>query len=145
MEVLQGRLPYEIFTQSFLHLAWPETCGPKSGSRSALIVGAHAFSWPPVHLRYVRSGVGRSRSLISSPSRRLASRTNSVTILEMRRWRRSSTKARHLCTTCIEIDGCCHCQRPSAARTDQRSPALYVISCCDQRQNRRRENAERAR
>ncbi len=35
----------ETFTQSFLHLAWPMTHGPESGSRSDLIVVAHIFSW----------------------------------------------------------------------------------------------------
>ncbi len=60
------------FTQSFLHLACPKTRGPEIGSRSALVVVAHVFSWPPVRLRHMRGGVGRRRSLISSPSGRLA-------------------------------------------------------------------------
>ncbi len=55
------------FTQSFLYRAWPETRGPKIGSRSALIVVVHVISWPPSRLRHVRGGVGRRRSLISSP------------------------------------------------------------------------------
>ncbi len=62
----------DTFTQSFLHRAWPKTRGPEIGSRSALVVVAHVFSWPPVRLRHVRGGVGRRRSLISSPSGRLA-------------------------------------------------------------------------
>ncbi len=62
----------ETFTQSFLHRAWPKTRCPKIGSRSALIVVALIFSWPPACLRHVRDGVGRRRSLISSPSGRLA-------------------------------------------------------------------------
>ncbi len=64
--------PLDTFTQSFLHRAWPKTRGPEIGSRSALVVVAHVFSWPPVRLRHVRGGVGRRRSLISSPSGRLA-------------------------------------------------------------------------
>ncbi len=58
----------DTFTQSFLHRAWPKT----RGSRSALIVVAHVFSGPPACLSHVRGGVGRRRSLISSPSGRLA-------------------------------------------------------------------------
>ncbi len=61
----------DTFTQSFLHRAWPKIRGPEIGSRSALIVVAHVFSWPPARLRHVRGGVGR-RSFISSPSGRLA-------------------------------------------------------------------------
>ncbi len=62
----------ENFTQSFLHRAWPKTRSPERGSRSALIVVAHVFSWPPARLRHVRGCVGRRRSLISSPWGRLA-------------------------------------------------------------------------
>ncbi len=36
----------------------------RSGSRSALIVVAHVFSWPPARLRHVRGVVGRRRSLV---------------------------------------------------------------------------------
>ncbi len=54
----------ETFTQSFLHRAWPKTSGPERGLRSALIVVAHIFSWPPVRLHHVRGGVSR-RFLIS--------------------------------------------------------------------------------
>ncbi len=57
----------ETFAQSFLHRSWPKTRGPERGSRSALIMVAHVFSWPPV-----RQSEGRSRSLISSLSGRLA-------------------------------------------------------------------------
>ncbi len=75
-EALQARRScansLDNFTQSFLHRAWPKTLGPEIGSRSALIVVAHVFSWSPARLRHVRGGVGRRRSLISSPSRRLA-------------------------------------------------------------------------
>ncbi len=53
----------ETFTQSFLHRAWPKTRGPGRGSWSALIVVAHAFSWPPVRLRNVRGGLGRRGSV----------------------------------------------------------------------------------
>ncbi len=62
----------KTFTQFFLHRAWLKTRGRESDSRTALIVIAHVFSWPPGRLRHVRGGVGRSRSLISSPSTRLA-------------------------------------------------------------------------
>ncbi len=62
----------DTFTQSFLRRAWPKTCGPQIGSRSALIVVAHVFTWPPARLRHVRGGVERRRSLISSPSGRHA-------------------------------------------------------------------------
>ncbi len=62
----------DTFTQSFLHRAWPKTRGPEIGSRSALVVVPHVFSWSPVRLRHVRGGVGRRRSLIRSPSGRLA-------------------------------------------------------------------------
>ncbi len=87
------------FTQSFLHRAWPKTRGPEIGSGSALIAVAHVFSWPPVRLRHVRGGVGRSRSLISSPSGRLAAWpsqksllcTSSAGILVRWRWHRTST------------------------------------------------------
>ncbi len=67
-----GASSLDTFTQSFLHRAWPKTRGPESGSRSALIVVAHDLSWPPSRLHHVRGGVGRRRSLISSPPRRLA-------------------------------------------------------------------------
>ncbi len=76
--------------------AWPKARGPE---RDSLIVIAHAFSWPPVRLRHVRSGVGRSISLISSPSGRLAAWPNHRSLLctsrggILERWwqRRSST------------------------------------------------------
>ncbi len=71
----------DTFTQSFLHRAWPKTRGLEIGSRSALIVVAHVFSWPPARLRHVRGGVGRRRSLISSPSRRLATCPNRRSLL----------------------------------------------------------------
>ncbi len=75
-EALQARRScassLDTLTQSFLHRAWPKTRGPEVGSRSALTVVAHVFSWPPVRLRHVRGGVGRRRSLVSSPSGRLA-------------------------------------------------------------------------
>ncbi len=75
-ETLQARQScassLDTFTQSFLHRAWPKTRDPGSSSRSALIVVAHVFSLPPARLRHVRGGVGRRRSLISSPSGRLA-------------------------------------------------------------------------
>ncbi len=87
------------FTQSFLHRAWPKTRGPEIGSRSALIVVAHVVSWPPARLRHVRGGVGRRRSLISSPLGRLAACpnqrsllcTSSAGMLVRQRRRRSST------------------------------------------------------
>ncbi len=67
-EALQARRScassLDTFIQSFLHRAWPKTRGPEIGSRSALVVVAHIFSWPPVRLRHVRGGVGRRRSLI---------------------------------------------------------------------------------
>ncbi len=53
----------------------------RSGSRSALIVVAHVFGWPPVRLHHVRGGVGRSKSLISSPLGRLAARPNKRSLL----------------------------------------------------------------
>ncbi len=71
----------DTFTQSCLHRAWPKTRGSESGSRSALIVVAHVFSWPPASLRHVRGGVGRRRSLISSPSGRLAACPNQRSLL----------------------------------------------------------------
>ncbi len=84
-EALQARLScarsLDTFTQSFLHRAWPKTRGPEIGSRSALIVVAHVFSWPPARLRRVRGGVGRRRSLISSPSGRLAACPNQRSLL----------------------------------------------------------------
>ncbi len=45
----------DTLTQSFLHRAWPKTRGSEIGSRSALIVEPHVFSWPP-------GGVGKRRS-----------------------------------------------------------------------------------
>ncbi len=71
----------DSFTQSFLHRAWPKTRGPEIGSRSALIVVAHVFSWPPVCLRHVRGGVGIRRSLIRSTSGRLAACPNQRSLL----------------------------------------------------------------
>ncbi len=62
----------ETFTQPFLHRVQPKICGPERGSRPALVVVAHIFSGPPVSLRHVRGGAGRSRSLPSSPSECLA-------------------------------------------------------------------------
>ncbi len=98
----------ETSAQSFLHRAWPKTRGPERYSRSALIVVAHVFRWPPVRSRNVRGGVGRRRSLISSPSGRLEAWpnqrsllcTSSASILVGQRWQRSSTSAtQFLCLT----------------------------------------------
>ncbi len=84
-EALQARRScassLDTFTQSFLHRAWPKTRGPEIGSRSALIVVAHVFSWPPARLHHVRGGVGRRRSLISSPSERLSAFPNQRSLL----------------------------------------------------------------
>ncbi len=71
----------DTFTQSFLHRAWPKTRSPEIGSRSALIVVAHVFSWPAARLRHVRGGVGRRRSLINSRSGRLAACPNQRSLL----------------------------------------------------------------
>ncbi len=68
-------------------------------SRSALVVVAHVFSCPPARLRQVRGGVGRRRSLISSPLGRLAAWpkrrsplcTSSAGMQVRKRRRRSST------------------------------------------------------
>ncbi len=102
-EALQARRScassLDNFTQSFLHRAWPKTRGPEIGSRSALIVVAHVFSWPPARLRHVQGGVGRRMFLISSPSGRLAACpnqrsllcTSSAGMLVRQRRRRSST------------------------------------------------------
>ncbi len=50
-EALQARRScassLDIFTQSYLHRAWPKTRDPEVGSRSALIVVANVFSCPP--------------------------------------------------------------------------------------------------
>ncbi len=85
MEALQARRScassLETFTQSFLHRAWSKTRGPESCSRSALSVVAHVFSWTPARLRHVRGGVGRRRSLISSPSGRLGACPNQQSLL----------------------------------------------------------------
>ncbi len=74
-EALQTRRSFasslETFTQSFPHRARPKTRGPEIGSKSALIVVTHIFSWPPARLRRVGGGVG-SRRPFSSPSGRLA-------------------------------------------------------------------------
>ncbi len=79
-EALQARRScassLDTFIQSFLHCACPKICSPVSGSRSALIVVAHVFSWPPARLHHMRGGVGRRRALISSPSGRLVVRPN---------------------------------------------------------------------
>ncbi len=69
------------FTQSCLHRAWPKTRSPEIGSRSALIVVTHVFSWTPAHLRHVRGGVGRRSSLINSPSGRLGACPNQQSLL----------------------------------------------------------------
>ncbi len=75
-EALQARRScassLNAFAQSFLHCTKPRTRGPETGSRSALIVVVHVFSWPPACLRHVRGGVGRSRSLISPTLKRFA-------------------------------------------------------------------------
>ncbi len=87
--------PPETFTQSFLHRELSNTRGPVRGSRSALFVVAHVFSWPPVRLRHVRGGVGKSGSLINSPPGRLAAWPNQwnllwticvVILMRRRRW-----------------------------------------------------------
>ncbi len=54
---LNGLGSLDTFTHSFLRSAWPKTRGPERGSRSALIVVAHVFSWLPVRLRYMRGSV----------------------------------------------------------------------------------------
>ncbi len=71
----------DTFTQSILHRAWPKARGPEIGSRSALIVVDHVFSWLPARLRHVRGGVGRRMSLIRSPSGRLAACPNQRSLL----------------------------------------------------------------
>ncbi len=80
-EALQARRSFatsiETFTPTFLHRAWPKTHGSERGSRSALIVVANVFSWPPLRLHHLRGGVG-SRSLVSSPSGRLAAGPNAL-------------------------------------------------------------------
>ncbi len=48
-------VPYEL--TRYFHPALSPSCGPERGSRSALIVVAHVFSWPQVGLRHVRGGV----------------------------------------------------------------------------------------
>ncbi len=84
-EALQARRScassLDTFIQSFRHRAWPKTGGPESGSRSALIVVAHVFSWPPARLRHMQGGMGRRRSLISSPSGRLTACPNQQNLL----------------------------------------------------------------
>ncbi len=89
----------DTFIQSLLHRAWPKSRGPEIGCRSALIVVAHVLSWPPTRLRHVRGGVGRKRTMISSPSGRLATCpnlwsilcTSNAGMLASQRRRRSST------------------------------------------------------
>ncbi len=84
-EALQARRSrassLDTFPQSCLRRAWPKTSGPEIGSRSALMVVAHVFSWPPARLRHARGGVGRRTSLISSPSGRLAAWANQQSLL----------------------------------------------------------------
>ncbi len=101
----------ETFNQSFLHPAWPKT---RRGSRPALIVDAHAFSWPPAHLRHVRGGVGRRRFLISSPSGRLAAWPNEQCWYTCKAEAAAAVPrmAHSLCALRVECGGCCHCQRP---------------------------------
>ncbi len=83
-EALQARRSrassVDTFTQSCLHRACPKTRSPEIGSRSALIVVVHVFSWPPARLHHVRGGVGR-RSLVSSPSGRLEAWPNQRSLL----------------------------------------------------------------
>ncbi len=85
MEALQARWScassLDSFTQPLLHCAWPKTRSPESGSRPALIVVAHVFSWPPARLLHVRGSVGRPWSLISSHSGRLAASPNQRSLL----------------------------------------------------------------
>ncbi len=89
----------DTFTQSFLHRSWPKIRGPEIGSRSAFIMVAHVFSWPPTQLHHVQGGVGRRRHLLSSPSGRFAACpnqrsllcTSSAGMLVRQRRRRSST------------------------------------------------------
>ncbi len=71
-EALQARRSCASSVDSFIQsFVWPNARGQESGSRPALIVIVHVFSWSPVRLRHVRGGVARRRSLISSPSGRL--------------------------------------------------------------------------
>ncbi len=101
-ETLQARRScaslLDNFTRAFLHCAWLKTRGPDIGSRSALIVVARVFSWPPARLRHVRGGVAKRRPLISSPSGRLAAYQNHRSLLctsnvglLVRLWRRRSS------------------------------------------------------
>ncbi len=80
MEALQARWTctssLETFTNSFFHPAHPKTQSPHGGFRLSLTVADHVFSWPPAHFRHERSSAGKMRSLISSPSGRLAAWPN---------------------------------------------------------------------
>ncbi len=102
----------DTLTQSFLHRAWQKTRGLEIGSWSALVVVAHAFSLPPARLRHVRGGVGRRRSLISSPSGRLAACPNQRSLLCTSKGGDAVPRMAHsLCALRVECGGCCHCQR----------------------------------
>ncbi len=73
----------DTLTQTF-------TRGPEIGSRSSLVVVAHVFSWPSTLLRQVRGGVGRRRSLASSPTQRNLLCTSIAGMFVRGRRRRSS-------------------------------------------------------
>ncbi len=123
-EALQARRScvssLDTFTQYFLHRAWPKTRGLESCTRSALTAVAHVFSWPPARLRHVRGGVGRRRSLISSPSDVLqhdqTSGAFSARAVLVYSWGRAGDAipwmAHSLCALNVECGGCCHFQRP---------------------------------
>ncbi len=70
-----GGTSTQVLTYLYLCRHSPGRVEPASSlelNRSALIAVAHVFSWLPFRLCHIRGGVGRSRSLISSASGRLA-------------------------------------------------------------------------
>ncbi len=121
MEPLQARRScassLDTFTLSFLHRAWPKTCGLEIGSRSALIVVAHVFSWLVcatceavwegegpwlAHLRYVLQHVQTIGAFLARAV---------LAYLKGRGGDAVPRMAHNLCALRIECGGFCHCQR----------------------------------
>ncbi len=98
----------KTFIQSFLHRAWPKTRGPESGSRTALIVIAHAFSNGGCKAFWAKVGTSCIMTEISAAFFALV-----VPVYFQGRGDDAVPRMTHnLCALRVEYGRCCYCQRP---------------------------------